>query len=123
MMRKTITRTMCTSTITAYKVTVVNGEPKVETVEPLTIAGKAKEKDALKALRDVHGKDANLTVGKIEVSEDIYEISVDDFVKYATKVTPSQKVEPKKDAVEAPKADAGVKIPNPINKNTAKVGK
>lgn len=122
MMRKTITRTMCTSTITAYKVTVVDGMPKVETVEPLTIAGKAKEKDALKALRDVHGKDANLTVGKIEVSEDIYEISVDDFVKYAKKVEP--KKEEKKDAVEAPKADTGVKIPNPIaSKNQVKVGK
>lgn len=85
MMRNTITRTMATSEITGYKLTVVDGKPNVEELPKITIAGKAKEKDAMKALKDAYGKDVNITVGNITVSEDVYEISVEDFVKYAKK--------------------------------------
>lgn len=87
MMRKTIVRTMATSTINAYKLTVENGQPKIENLEPLTVMGKATEKEALKALKDKYGKNAPVTIAGIDVQEDTYEISVDDFVKYATKVT------------------------------------
>ena len=87
MMRKTICRTMATSTITAHRLTIVDGQPVVETLNPIVVMGKAKEKDALKAVKDVHGDLAGVTIGKIDVAEDTYEISVDDFVKYATKVT------------------------------------
>lgn len=83
MMRNSITRTMATSQITGYRVKVVDGVPTVETLPTLTIGGKAKEKDALKALEKEYGK--GVTIGKIEISEDVYEISVEDFLKYATK--------------------------------------
>lgn len=87
MMRKTICRTMSTSTINAFKLEVVDGKPEAKALDPITIMGKAKEKDALKALKEVHGDKQGITIGSIEVSEDTYEISVDDFLKYATKVT------------------------------------
>lgn len=86
MMRKTITRTMATSKINAFKLTVENGQPKVENLEPLTVMGKATEKEALKALKEQYGKNAPVSIASIEVQEDTYEISVDDFVKYAKKV-------------------------------------
>lgn len=87
MMRKTIVRTMATSTINAFKLEIVDGKPEAKALEPVTIMGKAKEKDALKALKETLGSVNGVTIGSIEVSEDTYEISVDDFLKYATKVT------------------------------------
>ena len=86
MMRKTITRTMHTSTITACKLTMVDGAPTVETLEPVVVMGKATEKEGMKALKDKYGKDSAITITSINVTEDTYEISVEDFVKYATKV-------------------------------------
>ena len=86
MMRKTIVRTMATSKINAFKLTLENGQPKIENLEPLTVMGKASEKEALKALKDKYGKNAPITVANIEVQEDTYEISVEDFLKYAKKV-------------------------------------
>ena len=83
MMRTTITRTLATSEITGYKVVVKDGKPEVETLPVITIAGKAKEKDAVKALKKAYGD--GVTVGAIKVEEAVYEISVDDFVKYAVK--------------------------------------
>lgn len=87
MMRKTIVRTMATSTINAFKLSIKGGKPEIENLEPLTVMGKATDKEALKALKDKYGKDAPVQVASIDVQEDTYEISVDDFVKYATKVT------------------------------------
>lgn len=86
MMRKTICRTMATSTIQAFKLTIENGQPKVENLEPLVVMGKATEKEALKALKEKYGKNAPITIASIEVQEDTYEISVEDFVKHAKKV-------------------------------------
>ena len=85
MMRKTIVRTMATSTITAYTVEMVNGAPVAKALDPFVIMGKAKEKDALKAVKEKYGTVA-VTIGEIKVDEATYEISVDDFMKYATKV-------------------------------------
>lgn len=86
MMRKTITRTMCTSTVHAYTLSIVDGKPVAKELEPVVVMGKAKEKDALKVLKDKYGSTTAITVGKIQVEESTYEISVEDFVKYATKV-------------------------------------
>ena len=86
MMRNTITRTMATSVIHAYRLTMKEGKPNIEELDPLTIGGKATVKDAEKALRKIYGKDAPITVSKIVVNEDVYEISVEDFMKYAKKV-------------------------------------
>lgn len=86
MMRNTIVRTMATSTIHAYTLTVVNGKPEAKELAPVTIMGKASEKDALKALRKEYGKDTPFTVGEIKVEEATYEIGVEDFVKHAKRV-------------------------------------
>lgn len=86
MMRKTIVRTMATSTINAYMLKVVDGVPTVENLEPLTVMGKANEKEIMKALKEKYGKDAPVSVASVEVQEDTYEISVEDFLKYAKKV-------------------------------------
>lgn len=86
MMRKTITRTMATSKIHACMLVMVDGVPIVEQLEPITVMGKATEKEGLKAIKDKYGKDCPATISKIEVEEDTYEISVEDFLKYAKKV-------------------------------------
>lgn len=86
MMRKKITRTMFTSKINAYTLEIEDGQPKVRNLEPITVMGKATQKEALKALKDLYGKECSITIASIDVSEDVYEISVDDFLKYATKV-------------------------------------
>ena len=93
MMRKTIVRTMSTSTINAFKLTMENGQPKVENLEPMTVMGKATEKEALKILKSKYGKNAPVTISSIDVAEDTYEISVDDFIKYAKKVETEEKNE------------------------------
>lgn len=85
MMRKTICRTMATSTITAFTVEMQNGQPVAKALDPVVVMGKAKEKDALKAIKDAHGTSA-VTIGEIKVEEATYEISVDDFMKYAKRV-------------------------------------
>ncbi len=103
MMRKTIVRTMATSTINAFKLEIVNGKPEAKTLDPVTVMGKAKEKDAMKALKEKYGNLNGITIGSIDVSEDTYEISVEDFVKYAKKVTNdsegSEKVSEESEAV------------------------
>ena len=86
MMRNTITRTMATSEIHAYRMVMKEGNPEVETLPVLTMGGKATVKDAEKALRKQYGKDAPVVVSNIVVNEDVYEISVEDFMKYAKKV-------------------------------------
>lgn len=86
MMRNTITRTMATSTIHAYRLIMKDGKPEVESLAPLTIGGKATVKEAEKALRKEYGKEVPFTVSKIDVEESLYEISVEDFMKYAKKV-------------------------------------
>ena len=85
MMRKTIVRTMATSTIKAFTVEMRNGQPVAKALDPITVMGKAKEKDALKAIKDAYGTTA-VTIGEIKIDEATYEISVDDFMKYAKKV-------------------------------------
>ena len=87
MMRKNITRTMATSTIHSVKLTMENDQPKIETLDPVVLTGKATKESALKELRKIHGNDAPVSITKIETSEDVYEISVEDFLKYATKVS------------------------------------
>lgn len=87
MMRKTIVRTMATSEIKAFKLTMKDGQPSVVNLDPITVTGEVSEKDALKALKEVHGNLTGITVGEITVTKDTYEISVEDFLKYAKKVT------------------------------------
>lgn len=92
MMRKTICRTMATSTIKAYTVEMIDGTPVAKELDPIVIMGKAKEKDALKAVKEVHGTTA-VTIGEIKIEEATYEISVEDFMKHAKKVEKIEETE------------------------------
>ena len=86
MMRNTITRTMSTSTVNAFKLSIVDGKPVVENLDPFVMSGKAKEKDALKLLKKKLGDISGITIGSIDIAEDTYEITVEDFLKHAKKV-------------------------------------
>jgi len=83
-MRKTIVRTITETTIESAKVTFVGGKPVIDAMKPLTISGVITEEKALKEVRKLHG--ANVQVTAIVSIDDTYEISVDDFMKYAKKV-------------------------------------
>ena len=85
-MRSTITRTMATSEIHAFRLVMKEGKPEVETLPVLTLGGKVSVESAEKELRKIYGKTAAITVKEIKVKEDLYEISVEDFLKYAKKV-------------------------------------
>lgn len=86
MMRKTIVRTMATSEITAFKLAMIDGQPVATPLEPVTVMGEANEKEATKAIKERYGKNSLITIGEIKVTKDTYEISVEDFLKYAKKV-------------------------------------
>ena len=86
MMRKDILRTLAISTIKGFKLTFENGKPVIEELEPIIVLGKCNEKDGLKALQEKYGKVSGLTCGEISVEENQYKISIEDFLKYATKV-------------------------------------
>lgn len=86
MMRKTICRTMATSTIHAFSLEMKEGKPEAVALDPVVIAGEASEKEAMKAVKEVYGKNKAVTIGEIQVGKATYEISVDDFMKYATKI-------------------------------------
>lgn len=93
-MRKTIVRTITATTIYSANVTFEKGAPVVKENAPLTINGVVNDENALKAVRKEFGAMAQVT-NKEEVN-DVYEISVSDFIKYATKVvapTPEQTTE------------------------------
>ncbi len=85
-MRNTITRTITESTINAVMIAIDNGQPIVRTLDPITVNGKINADKALKAVRKVHGKTAPVSVVSIDEKEVLYEISVDDFMKYAKRV-------------------------------------
>lgn len=85
MMRNSITRTIFTSDIHAFQLVMKDGKPVPEALPVLTIPGKASVRDAEKALRKRYGRTAAFTISQIEVYENVYEISVEDFIKYATK--------------------------------------
>ena len=90
MMRKTIVRTMATSTVEAYTLEIVDDMPKPEKLEPITVMGKVTEKEALKAFKEKYGKSKPITISSIKVQEDCYEISVEEFLKHAKKVDKSK---------------------------------
>lgn len=86
MMRNTITRTITSSVIKGFKLTMKEGTPSVEELDPVSVSGRVNEKQALKQLEKAYGKSSPITVASITEENDVYEISVEDFMKYATKV-------------------------------------
>lgn len=87
-MRKTIVRTFVISTINATLFDVVDGEPEAMQIEPMKVLGKITEAAALRKVRGHYGKDALVKINSITEQEETYEISVEDFIKYAVQVVP-----------------------------------
>jgi hypothetical protein len=93
-MRKTIVRTITATTIKSANVVFEKGKPVAKDNNPITVNGVIAEDKALKEVRKAYGETAQVT--EITSVDDVYEISVEDFIKYAKKVvtpTPEQKQE------------------------------
>lgn len=88
-MRNTITRKLVETTINGYTIEMENGKPAVKDLEPVVVFGNVTtERQAKRALVEKHGKDVNILVGEIKSEEVQYEISVEDFIKNATRIDP-----------------------------------
>jgi hypothetical protein len=83
-MRKTIERTITVTEVTSATVKVEKGLPVFETNTTDIFNGTLSDEKALKEVQKLHGATA-VVIEKKEVN-DRYEISVEDFMKYATKV-------------------------------------
>ena len=85
-MRNVITRTISTTTIDSVKIRFIDGKPELTPNEQMIVSGGITEEKALKLIRKKYGDTAQ--VSALIVENDLYEISVDDFMKYAKKVEP-----------------------------------
>jgi hypothetical protein len=85
-MRKTIVRSIVASTVKSSNVLFVKGVPTITENAPIVVSGKVDEKQALKEVRKAYGESAQVT--EISAVNDVYEISVEDFMRYAKKVEP-----------------------------------
>lgn len=81
---KSITRTISTTTITAKKVEVVNGEVVTQEVNPVIVTGeKVNNKKALNLVRKEYGRDAQYIVTSVKEEENVYSIDLAAFVANA----------------------------------------
>ena len=83
MVRTHLTRKVSKSTIKGYTLSVKDGTPEVNTLEPVTVWGAVSRKEAERILRKI---DPTAVLGSVETVEETYRISLNDFVKYAEKV-------------------------------------
>ena len=83
-MRNTITRTITTSKIHTVSIVFENATPTIKHNEPITVNREIKQTEAHKIAKKTYGD--GVTVEKIETTDTLYEISIDDFVKYAKPV-------------------------------------
>lgn len=92
-MRKTIVRTITATTIESAKITFEKGKPVCTVNAPIIVNGVIAEDKALKEVRKTYGETSQVT--NIVSVDAVYEISVEDFIKYATKVEAEPKEENK----------------------------
>ena len=85
-MRNTITRTITVNKIHVAEIGFKDGQIVAINLPPLETFGNITPEQANKIARKKYGKNANIAVAKIETIDQLYEISVDDFIKYATPV-------------------------------------
>lgn len=79
-----ITRTISTTTITAKKVSVVNGKVVSQEVDPVIVTGeKVDNEKALKLVRKEYGRDAQYIVTSVKEEENVYSIDLATFVANA----------------------------------------
>lgn len=77
-----IKKTVVTSTINAVQTVIVDGEPKLKTLEPINVLGGVTEAKALKLLKDNY-KLNNVTIVSITTDTNTYELDLETFVKTA----------------------------------------
>lgn len=82
---KSITRTISTTTITAKKVSVVNGEVVAQELDPVIVTGeKVDNEKALKLVRKEYGRDAQyVVITSVKDEENVYSVDLDTFVANA----------------------------------------
>lgn len=85
-MRNTITRTITTADIHTATIRMENGEIKAIANPTITAYGNIDTETAQKIARKKYGKNANVVVLEVVHIDNEYEISVEDFIKYATKI-------------------------------------
>ncbi len=85
-MRNTITRTIRKNVVHGYIIKDVDGVPTPTPIDPVEMFGTVTKKSAEKLLKKEFGKDEHVIVGKIESTDELYGMSIDDFVKYAKPV-------------------------------------
>lgn len=85
MMRNTITRTIERTRIYFSAVEVQNGVPSFVAQPPIVVNGNYDMEQAGKLIKK-RFKQFTCVVTAVEVTEQLYEISVEDFMKYATPV-------------------------------------
>lgn len=100
MMRKNITRTLTKATIHPCRVKIVDDNPVVEMLDPVVAWGKPTDAEAVKAVKEQYGKDATITIAKIEMVEETYAIPVEIFVEFATKIEAGEEAYEDTDSVE-----------------------
>lgn len=84
---KEITRTIFTSTCYASLVYKLNGQLVEEPLPPLIWIGeRLKEEKAFRLLRREHGKKMNILINHIDIKEDRFGLSFEDFMTYAHKI-------------------------------------
>lgn len=83
-MRKFITRAITSTTIQSANIAFKEGAPELTVNEPITVSGVISEEKALKVARKTYGETAQVT--SVTSIDDVYEISVEDFIKHAKKV-------------------------------------
>lgn len=85
MVAKKITRTLTRATIHGYVVKMVDGKPVPEELAPVEAWGTITEKEAVKILENVYGKECRPIVGEVTYTDEEYTISVEAFVANAEK--------------------------------------
>jgi hypothetical protein len=82
MARKTMTKEVTSTTVKVAKMVMVEGSPKAETLPDEILIGNVTLENAQKHVSKKMG--AGVTVFAVEPKTDVYEMSVEEFIKVAT---------------------------------------
>ena len=85
-MRTTITRTITVNKIHVAEITFKDGQLVAVELSTLEAYGNITQEQANKIARKKYGKNSNIAVAKIETIDQLYAITIDDFIKYAKPV-------------------------------------
>lgn len=87
-MRKKMTKEVTKTTVKIARVQNVDGQLTTEQLDDLVLIGNVSAEKAQKLVHKQHG--TNATVFGVEVATEIYEMDVEEFIKYATLKTDSE---------------------------------